>query len=267
MTPRDSPGPARLAFLHFRIGALNEMQYRANFFIQMVNSMIALGTALVAIALVYGHTDDLGGWTQPELLAVMGVHILVGGLVRTFVQPNMNRLMEDVAQGTLDYALTRPADSQLLVSVREISIWQLTDVIVGTVVVVWSVVTVSGRVGIYATLGFVVAITCGAIIIYSIWLIATTSAFKVVRIDNLVQLLNGIYEAGRWPVTVYPGWLRGTLTFVIPLAFAVTVPAEVISNRIGVIEIGWALLVTVVFVTVARLVWLWGIKNYTGASA
>ncbi len=267
MTNRTSAGPARLAFLHFRIGALNEMQYRANFFIQVINSLIALGTGLVAIALVYGHTSDLGGWSQPELLAVMGVHILVGGLMRTFVQPNMNRLMEDVMQGTLDYALTRPADSQLLVSVREISIWQLLDVIVGGVVVVWSVIEVSGRVGLAATLGFVVAIGCGATIIYSIWLIATTSAFKVVRIDNLVQLLNGIYEAGRWPVTVYPGWLRGTLTFVIPLAFAVTVPAEMISRRIGVIEIGWALLVTAAFVTLARIVWRWGIKNYSGASA
>ncbi len=91
MTDRTNAGPLGLAWIHFRIGALNEMQYRANFFIQLVNSLIALGTGLVAIALVYSHTEDLGGWTQPELLAVMGVHILVGGVMKTVVQPNMNR--------------------------------------------------------------------------------------------------------------------------------------------------------------------------------
>ncbi len=170
-------------------------------------------------------------------------------------------------QGTLDYALTRPADSQLLVSVREISIWQLVDVLIGTVVIGWSALEVSGEVGFVAALSFLGAVVCGAIIIYCIWLIATTSAFKIVRIDNLVQLMNGIYEAGRWPVTVYPGWLRGTLTFLIPLAFAVTVPAEIVSRRVGPIEVGWALLVTAVFVAVARLTWRWGIRNYSGASA
>ncbi len=267
MSDPKAAGPARLAFIHFRIGALNEMQYRANFFIQLINSLIALGTGLVAIALVYSHTQDLGGWTQPELLAVMGVHILVGGIVRTFVQPNMNRLMEDVMQGTLDYALTRPADSQLLASIREVSIWQLVDVLIGIAVVGWSVHEVSGTVGLVTASTFVVAITCGSVILYCIWLIATTSAFKVIRIDNLVQLMNGIYEAGRWPVTVYPGWLRGTLTFLIPLAFAITVPAEIVSRKIGPIEIGWALLITILFALAARLAWHWGIKSYNGASA
>jgi ABC-2 type transport system permease protein len=114
-------GAVRLALLHWRIGALNEMQYRLNFWVQLFNSAIALATGLIAIALVYGHTTSLGGWSQPQLLAVMGVHITIGGILKTFIQPNMNRLMEDVQEGTLDYALTRPADSQLMVSVKEVS--------------------------------------------------------------------------------------------------------------------------------------------------
>ena len=43
----------------------------------------------------------------------------MGGLIQTVIQPNMERLMEDVQQGTLDYVLTKPDDAQLLVSVRE----------------------------------------------------------------------------------------------------------------------------------------------------
>lgn len=51
-------GPVRLALLHWRIGALNEMQYRLNFWVQLFNSAIALATGLIAIALVYGHTTS-----------------------------------------------------------------------------------------------------------------------------------------------------------------------------------------------------------------
>ena len=39
---------------------------------------VALGTGLAVIGLVFSQTTELNGWSQPELLAVMGVHILHG---------------------------------------------------------------------------------------------------------------------------------------------------------------------------------------------
>lgn len=257
----------KLAFIHFKVAALNEFQYRLNFFVQLLQSTIALAVGLVAIAIVYSHTDELGGWSSAQLLAVMGVHLLIGGVIRTFVAPNMRKLMEDVVEGTLDYALTRPADSQLMVSVREFSIWNAIDIVIGFVVVVWAGFAVEGAMGLFGTLGFVVTILCGAIIVYSVWLSATTVTFRLIRGDYMAQLLDGIYEAGRWPVTLYPGWLRMSLTFLIPLAFAVTVPAEAVSNRLDGTSVLWTLVITAVFAGSTRLVWVRGIRQYSGASA
>src|SRR5688500_7859697 len=110
----------RLMYHYFRVGALNELQYRVNFFVQLVQSAVALGVALAGLALVFRHTTELGGWSPAELLAVVGVHTLIMGVIRAVIEPNMTRLMEDVRQGTLDYALTKPEDAQVLVSVREI---------------------------------------------------------------------------------------------------------------------------------------------------
>ncbi len=234
---------------------------------QLVNSAVALATGLIAITLVYSHTESLGGWARPELLTVMGVHILVGGLLNAFVQPNMYQLIEDVEQGTLDYALTRPADSQLMVSVRRVSLWSLVDVLTGLAVVVWGAVEVGGAVGLVRTVGFLMALVGGTVILYCVWISATTITFRITRGDDIMQLLNGVYEAGRWPVTVYPGWLRGTLTFLIPLAFAVTVPAQAVTNRIGGATLLWVLVATAVSLVITRVVWKWGIRSYSGASA
>ena len=109
-------GALRLAWLFFRVGALNELQYRVNFVMQLFHSALALATGLVVLALVFSHTTELRGWSHGELLAVLGVHILMGGAIRVAIQPNMNRLMEEIRDGTLDYALTKPEDAQLLVS-------------------------------------------------------------------------------------------------------------------------------------------------------
>ncbi|HVR31874.1 MAG TPA: ABC-2 family transporter protein [Acidimicrobiia bacterium] len=260
-------GPARLAAIHLRVAALNEFQYRLNFFVQLLQSIVALAVGLIAIAVVYSHTDSLGGWSQAQLLAVMGVHLLIGGVIRTFVAPNMYRLMEDVAEGTLDYALTRPADSQLMVSVRQFSVWSAIDIIMGVLVVLWSGLAVEGAVGLLGTVTFLFVIACGTVIVYSVWLSATTLTFRIIRGDHVMQLLNGIYEAGRWPVTLYPSWLRLSLTFLVPLAFAVTVPAEVIASRFEGSSLVWTVVITAVFAVGTRILWRRGIRNYSGASA
>ena len=86
----------RLAWLS-SIGSLNELQYRANFFIQLLQSAISVGVALVVLKVVYAHTEELNGWSESELLVVLGIQILLGGVIRTAIQPNMQRLMRRCA--------------------------------------------------------------------------------------------------------------------------------------------------------------------------
>ena len=81
------------------MGALNELQYRANFFIQVLQSALSLAAGLVGLALVFGRTASLNGWTRPQPLALMGVFTMVGGIANTFIVPNMQRLVDDVQRG------------------------------------------------------------------------------------------------------------------------------------------------------------------------
>jgi ABC-2 type transport system permease protein len=250
-----------------RIGALNELQYRVNFFVQLLQSAIALAVGLAGLGLVFGHTTTLAGWTQGELLAVMGVHILILGLIKAIIEPNMARLMEDVQQGTLDYALTKPTDAQLLVSVRELRVWNLVDVALGLVVLAVALAQLGRQVGLVQALAFGAALLLGALMIYSLWLMITSVAFWVVRVDNFLELLSGLYAAGRWPVGIYPGWLQGLLTYLVPVAFAVTVPAEALTGRLTGGSLGIAAAVATGMLILARLVWRTGLRRYAGASA
>ena len=56
----------------------------------------------------------------------------------------------------------------------------------------------------------------------------------------VVGVMQGWFAAGRWPVTIYPGWLRIGLTFLVPVAFAVTVPAEALASRLTPTTLGLA---------------------------
>lgn len=264
---RDPIRPLRLFALFFRVGALNELQYRANLAVQLFQSALAVGTGLAVLGLVFGQTTNLGGWSQSELLAVMGVHILMNGVIRAAIQPNMERLMTDIRQGTLDYVLTKPEDAQVMISVREFRIWQGVDVLVGAIVLAVAVAQLGVGVGPGVALVFAAALALGAVMIYCFWLLVTTAAFWVIRMDEIHELFEGLYQSGRWPVTIYPGWLRISLTFLVPIAFAVTVPAEALTSRLTVETFALAAAFAAGLVLATRWFFRFGLRNYSGASA
>jgi ABC-2 type transport system permease protein len=259
--------PLRLTWLFFRIGALNDLQYRANFWLQLLQSAIQLGTGLAVLSLVFSQVPALNGWTQPELLAVMGVHILMGGVIGAFIQPSMERLRQDIREGTFDFVLTKPEDIQVLSSVREIRIWQAVDVIVGLAVLGIAIGQLQQGLGPVEALAFGAALLIGGLMIYSFWLVITTIAFWIIRIDEIAELFQGLYQSGRWPVTIYPGWLRASLTFLVPIAFAVTVPAQALTQRLTLDTFLLAAGFGIAVLFLSRAFFRFGLKHYSGASA
>jgi len=257
----------RVSWLYLKLGVLNELQYRVNFFVSLLQMAIALVTGLVVLALVYSHTQELNGWTKPELLCVLGIQILMGGLIRTWIQPNMTRLIEEVRDGKLDFTLTKPEDSQVLVSVREVRIWQVVDIISGAVVLAVGVSRITTDVGVGDAIAFALALLLGAVLIYCFWLVLATVAFRVVNMWHAVELFDGIFATGRFPVGIYPGWLKYSVTFLVPIAFAVTVPAEAVTSRLGWPTLVLALVFAAVLFSFTRWFWRFGLRSYTGASA
>ncbi|MCP4363410.1 MAG: ABC transporter permease [Chloroflexi bacterium] len=257
----------RIISTYFRLGALNELEYRANFFVQIFESALSLVVALGGLAVVFSHTDTLGGWTPNQLVALVGVYLFVGGIINLIISPSMERFMQDVRQGTLDFTLVKPADAQLLVSVQRIEIWKLVDVILGLVVIGIALVRLGQMIGLGEIIVFIFVLFCGIIIVYSFWLMLATLAFWIVRVENLLVIFQSMYNAGRWPVGIYPGWLRFTLTFLVPVAFAVTVPAEALTGRLSNKLLLLAVLLAAGLSVLARLFWRYGLKHYSGASA
>jgi ABC-2 type transport system permease protein len=155
----------------------------------------------------------------------------------------------------------------VIVSVREIRFWSLVDVLLGFIMLGYALILIQQDFGIQQAVLFSFVLLLGGIMIYCFWLMLTTIAFWVVRINDMVNLFEGIYAAGRWPVSIYPNWLRFGLTFLVPVAFAVTIPAEALTGRLTLPTVFFATGLTIVFALLTRFIWRLGVRNYSGASA
>lgn len=260
-------GTARVAYALVRLCALNELQYRVNFFVYVFQSLLSLGTGLAVIWLVFDNVDELNGWSRPELLVVLGSYTVLGGVLRAIIQPNMLQLMAEIQDGTFDFVLVKPVDAQLVSSLRQMRAWQGIDVGAGFVVVAVGAAQLDTAVTVSRVASFLAMLGAGVLIVYCFWLLVTTVAFWALRMENVAYLFEGAYQAGRWPVGIYPGWMRISLTFLVPIAFAVTVPAEALTGRLSWATVALTAVVTIGFVVVSRRFFLLGIRRYGGASA
>ena len=257
----------RLLYTFFRVNLLNETAYRVNFFVQLFQALLELGTSLAGLAVIFSYTQALGGWSPNEMLALVGVYFLVGGIISLVIQPGMSALIDSVRDGTLDFTLTKPEDAQLLVSIQRVAIWSLLDLFMGIGVLAAALIRLRENIGGWQAAGFMLMLLAGAVIVYSFWLILASLSFWLVRVENLLEIFQSMYQAGRWPVSLYPGWLRFALTFIVPVAFATSIPAEALTGRLSGTTLLGAVGVAILLSVVARLIWRLGLRRYSGASA
>lgn len=108
---------------------------------------------------------------------------------------------------------------------------------------------------------------CGGLIAYSFWLLLTTTAFWFVQIWGLLPLFDSVYQAGRWPVTIYPAWIRLVLRLIVPVVFAVMIPAQALTARLDWPTLVLTLALTGFFLGASRWFWKVGLRRRAGASA
>ncbi len=259
--------PPRLLWLFVRLGAQHELSYRGNLGAQALLSSTNLAASLAFLALVYGRTESLAGWSAPELLALWGVFHVLTGLLGAVAQPSLQKLVRDVPSGAFDHTLTKPVDAQLLASVQEVQVWRLLDTALGVGLIGVGLAQLPGLVGLEQALGFAAALALGAAIVYGCCLLLASLAFWLVRIDNVLLAFLTFWEAGRWPASLYPGWLRVGLTVLVPVAFATNVPAAVLTGRSGPDALVPMAVFAAGLLAFSRWLWLRGLRRYSGASA
>ncbi len=226
-----------------------------------------LATALTGLAVIFSYTSSLAGWTANEMLALVGVYFITGGLISLVISPSLEQFITSVRDGTFDFTLVKPEDAQFLMSFQVVNIWKLIDIVMGVAVLTTALVRLGDKVGAGQAASFGLMLLAGAIIIYSFWVILATLSFWFVRVENILVIFQSMYEAGRWPISLYPGWLRFALTFVIPVAFATTVPAQALTGRLTTETLVGALVAAIILLGISRVIWLIGLRRYSGASA
>ncbi len=242
-----------------------EMEYRVNFIIATLSSVGNLAGSLFSLFLFYRTGYTFSDWKWEAALIVVGIYTLLQGFAETFLSPNLNRIVRHVQEGTLDFILLKPIRSQFWLSSHTVSPWGVSDLIFGTIMIIYAGTLL--ELGISDYLVSIPALFFGLVILYSLWFMLGATSIWFVKIYNVTEVLRGLLEAGRFPMVAYPAAFRIFFTFVVPVAFLTTIPAEAMLGRTQISwVIGAGILALVLFFVSSRF-WRFALRYYTSASS
>jgi ABC-2 type transport system permease protein len=257
----------RLFRAQVRASLLLGMQYRYDFLIDGALSVFWTITALVPLFVIFGNRGTIAGWSFGSALLVTGWFTLLEGVLDGAINPSLSGVVEHIRRGTLDFVLLKPADAQFLVSTTKFEPWRGTNVLTALAIFVYAFHLLGRTPDPLGVLAALLLLLCSGVVLYSLWILTVSTAFYVVKVDNLTYLFSSIYDAARWPISVFRGFVRFFFTFVIPLAVMTTFPAQAMLGALPAWKLGASAVGACVFALVARRVWLGSIAHYTSASS
>lgn len=257
----------RLLAAGFSMALRRTVAFRIDLLFDVVLSLVRLGSALVAVLIVFTRTDSLAGWTKAESLVLIGTFQLITGIKGTFIDPNLSWFPNNgIRNGKLDSCLLQPAPSLFLASLSQCAPLALLQLILGAGVLFLGVAdngTIPGFAGI---VGWLILIVVAVVVTWALGVLLACLAFWAPRLQLDVFYFS-VWQVARYPADIFSRPIRMVLTYIFPMALIASVPSSMLLrgakwNVIIGCAVGAACLALL-----ANGVWRIGLKRYTGATS
>ena len=170
-------------------------------------------------------------------------------------------------EGTFDYVLMKPVPSLFFASTHQVQVGHLVNSIMGVVLCAVGLFILEAGEFSWRVALFPLMLASALAIFYAFVVAMTTLVFWAVRLEGIESMFNVFFRTARYPVDIYPTWIRGFLTYMFPVAFVSTVPTETLVGR----DSGWLIAVGPVIaalaVYAATRFWRLGLRRYSSASS
>jgi ABC-2 type transport system permease protein len=251
-----------------RASAQEELAYRANFWISLLHSLLNLGTGVLGVVVLFGQVQTIQGWDLASALALLGVYLTVGALRGLFLGPSLDSMAGmdgEVWTGTFDFTLLRPTDTQFLASFRRWHPFALVDLALGLGVLGVALVQLQQSLAWTHLVTFFLALAAALAILYAVLLAFCALVFWSPAL--FTWIFDSLFQMARYPVGLYPGWLRLVLTWVVPVGIITTVPAQALSGDLSLAMLVGSLLLALGLLAGASALFRLGLRRYASASS
>ena len=252
-------------FLHTSIAS--ELEYKTNILIDFITAVLSLIGSIFLLSIFFQNNGSIGGWRFEQALIIQAIYTIMNGITNTWFNPNLTEIVKHVREGTLDFVLLKPIDSQFFISLKKINPSGFLEIILGFSLLLYGIKSNQINLNISSLTLCFITIICSIGILYSLWFFISTTTIWFVKTWNATEVLRSFLYIGRFPLNSFSFSLRIFFSVFIPIAFITTIPSEVFLGLSQLWKILLEIIVALVFFSTSRKFWLYALKFYTSASS
>lgn len=252
---------------NIRTSLVRETGFRANFWLGFARQFIWIGAFIFLIQIIFQNTQSLNGWSKPEALIILALSRMIEGLIDTLVSRNIGMLPQSVQRGEFDSILLKPLPAQFSIAFKQFHLYYTGNIIGGLILFIYGLTHLPSLPPLSAWTSFFILILVSGVVFYSFLILVASLVFRLERLEALYGFMTLFTEPLTVPFEIFPRIPRIVITYLIPIAFIVFVPAQAITGKLHTWQIPVAILVAAIFLTLANLAWSSGLKKYTSASS
>ena len=252
-------------FLHTSLAS--ELEYKTNILVDLITAILSLVGSIFLLSIFFQNSGDIGGWKFEQALIIQGIYTILNGVTNTWFNPNLTEIVKHIREGTLDFVLLKPIDSQFFISLKKINPSGILEIILGICLLFYCIKINQINFNLIFLTLCLITIICSICILYSLWFFISTTTIWFVKTWNATEVLRSFLYIGRFPLNSFSFSLRIFFSVVIPIAFITTIPSEVFLGLSQFWKILLEVQVSIVFLFTSRKFWLFALKYYSSASS
>lgn len=255
--------------MQLKNGLSQRMVYPINFLMMCLGVFLSMSMTIIFIHSIFGFVDQFAGWSRSEAMVVVATYMIIEGFLWATVAC-LGGVAINVRTGFFDILLTKPINTQFLVSVWRADPEDWVRVIVAAFVLFFNVpaLSLSNNELLINGLGYIFFVFNAYMIVYSVFLVVKTISFWLIEVRSLHHIGESIIQSSKYPIDIFfHKIVRIIFSTAIPLAFIATVPAQVMIHgpKLGLMI--YSTLIAVIFFYLSRRFFLLGLKHYESASS
>ena len=241
------------------------LQSKVDFLMGLFGFFFTQVAGILFLYLVFAQIPHLPGWSLEQLIFIYGFAQIPRGIDHLFTDNIWLVAWRLVINGDFDRYMLRPMNVFFQVIAEKLQPDALGELLVGSILVVYS--TMQGAVvwSPVKLLLFVVSVIAGALIYTSIKLFFASFSFWIKRSGPFLQFAYELADFAKYPTDIYAKGIRFVITWVIPFAFVAYLPASCFLGVSGGAVIAVECLIALVFWLAAYSLFCAGLRRYESA--
>jgi len=252
-------------FLHTSLAS--ELEYKANILIDLITAILSLIGSIFLLSIFFQNNGSIGGWEFEQALIIQGIYTILNGITNTWFNPNLTEIVKHIREGTLDFVLLKPIDSQFFISLKKINPSGFLEIMLGFFLLFFCIRINQINLNLSFLTLSLLTVSCSICILYSLWFFISTTTIWFVKTWNATEVLRSFLYIGRFPLNSFSFSLRIFFSVFIPIAFITTIPSEFFLGISQLWKILLEVIVALIFLSTSRKFWLFALKFYSSASS